>query len=218
VFINNSVHDNNLANVPSAGSASQGPIGTGMSVAGGRNDTIIHNTFSNNGAWGVAIVPYPTSGQPCTGGVPNFPLLGTGSCLFDPWGNALIGNTFVNDGFFGNPSNGDFAELNLLAGKATDCYVGNHGPNKRQLTPDASALQQLHPKCDGSPAPVAINPSSFLVQIQCDTGVNATGSTCPAGTHYPKLSTPVMRPLPKHLPTMPNPCSGVPANRWCSKH
>ncbi|HEY6398275.1 MAG TPA: hypothetical protein VIX82_12555 [Solirubrobacteraceae bacterium] len=215
VFINNSVHDNNLGNVPSAGSASQGPIGTGMSVAGGRNDTIMHNTFTNNGAWGIALVPYPSSGQPCIGGVPNFPLLGNGSCLFDGWGNALIGNTFVNDGFFGNPSNGDFAELNLLSGNATDCYSGNHGPNNGPLTADAAALQQLHPRCDESPAPAASNPSSFLVQIQCDTGVNATGGACPAGTNYPKLSTPIMRPFPKHLLTMANPCVGVPSNLWC---
>jgi hypothetical protein len=24
-----------------------------------------------------------------------------------------------------------------------------------------------------------------------------------------------MRPLPKNLPSMPNPCLGVPANAWC---
>jgi hypothetical protein len=27
----------------------------------------------------------------------------------------------------------------------------------------------------------------------------------------------VMRPLPHNLPTMPNPCKGVPANAWCPK-
>ena len=25
----------------------------------------------------------------------------------------------------------------------------------------------------------------------------------------------VMHPLPKGIPTMPNPCAGVPANAWC---
>jgi hypothetical protein len=27
-----------------------------------------------------------------------------------------------------------------------------------------------------------------------------------------------MHPLPKNLPTMPNPCKGVPANPWCPAH
>jgi hypothetical protein len=26
-----------------------------------------------------------------------------------------------------------------------------------------------------------------------------------------------MHPLPKNLPSMPNPCQGVPANAWCRK-
>ena len=37
--------------------------GTGMSVSGGRNDTIMHNRFVNNNAWGVIFVAYPDSGQ-----------------------------------------------------------------------------------------------------------------------------------------------------------
>ncbi len=39
VFMHNYVHDNNNPNVPSAGSAAAGPVGTGMSVSGARNDT-----------------------------------------------------------------------------------------------------------------------------------------------------------------------------------
>jgi hypothetical protein len=27
-----------------------------------------------------------------------------------------------------------------------------------------------------------------------------------------------MHRLPRNLPTMPNPCKGVPANPWCSAH
>ncbi|HXQ91109.1 MAG TPA: hypothetical protein VN768_06070, partial [Acidimicrobiales bacterium] len=64
VFIHNSVHDNNNPNVPQAGSASAGPTGTGMTVSGGTNDTVMDNTFSNNGAWGVLFVPYPDSNPP----------------------------------------------------------------------------------------------------------------------------------------------------------
>jgi hypothetical protein len=60
--MDNYVHDNNNPNVPYSGSAGAGPVGTGMSVSGGRNDTIINNRFVNNEAWGVIFVPYPDKG------------------------------------------------------------------------------------------------------------------------------------------------------------
>ena len=92
VFIHNNVHDNNNGNVPEAGDAAAGPIGTGMTLSGGRNDTVMDNTFSNNGAWGVLFVPYPDSGTPslnqkCAdfGG---FQMSGLG-CVFEPEGDAL---------------------------------------------------------------------------------------------------------------------------------
>ena len=93
--MHNYVHDNNNPNVPQAGSAAAGPVGTGMSVSGGRNDTIMDNRFANNNAWGLILVPYPDNGPPCTGGTLNSPLLGPGSCLYDDWGNALINNKFI---------------------------------------------------------------------------------------------------------------------------
>ena len=47
---------------PPRGSAAAGPVGTGMSLSGGRNDTVMDNMFANNGAWGQIVVPYPDSG------------------------------------------------------------------------------------------------------------------------------------------------------------
>ena len=47
--------------------ARPGPIGTGMTVSGGRNDTVTGNKFSNNGAWGILFVPYPDEGTPVMG-------------------------------------------------------------------------------------------------------------------------------------------------------
>jgi hypothetical protein len=32
---------------------------------------------------------------------------------------------------------------------------------------------------------------------------------------YPQLTGVIVHPLPSNLPTMPNPCVGVPANAWC---
>jgi hypothetical protein len=50
---------------------------------------------------------------------------------------------------------------------------------------------------------------NLLVQAECDAGVL---SGCSTG--YPQPSAVVMHPVPT-LPTMPNPCAGVPVNLWC---
>ena len=74
VFMNNYVHDNNNPNVPRVGAAGAGPVGTGMSIAGGRNDTIMKNRFVRNGSWGLLMIPFPDTDTPppvahCEGGV-----------------------------------------------------------------------------------------------------------------------------------------------------
>jgi hypothetical protein len=212
VFTHNYVHDNNNPNVPTAGFASNGPVGTGMSLSGARNDTVINNRFVNNGAWGVIFVAFPDQGSPCTGGTPNFPLLGPGSCLYDQWGNALIGNQFSHNGGFGNPTNGDFAELNLESGHPTDCYRGNTEQGGGSPSSSPSGLQQSHPNCDGSPAAGSTGP--FLGEVYCDTQLDT--ALCLPTDRYPRRTKVIMHPVPKQK-TMPNPCVGVPANPWCRK-
>ncbi len=59
--MNNYVHDNNNPNVPRSAQPLRAPLGTGMSVSGGRNDTVMGNRFVNNNAWGIIFVPYPTA-------------------------------------------------------------------------------------------------------------------------------------------------------------
>jgi hypothetical protein len=215
VFMNNFVHDNNNPNVPAAGTAAEGPVGTGISISGGRNDTVMHNRFVNNGAWGVAIFPFPDSGPPCTGGTLNSPLLGQGSCLYDDWGNQLRNNTFRNNGGFGNPTNGDFEQLNLES-HPNNCYSGNVNPGNpgRQLTPEAAALQQSNPTCNAAAVPPNVN-IPFLNELVCNTQATLTGFGCQPGDNYPRRTRVVMHSLPKGLKTMPNPCAGVPANPWC---
>src|SRR3989454_1956018 len=63
LFRKNYIHDNNNPNVPSAGSAAFGPVGTGMVIAGGRNDTIIDNRVRNQGSWGILVVPFPDAAR-----------------------------------------------------------------------------------------------------------------------------------------------------------
>jgi hypothetical protein len=215
VFIHNYVHDNNNPNVPNSGGASAGPTGTGMTISGGRNDTIMDNLFANNNAWGVAFIPYPDSGRPCYGGTLNFPVFGPGSCYFEGWGRALIDNRFSHNGSYGHPSNGDFAEVNLQGGNPLDCFRGNTQVGGGPLTPDAAALQASQPNCTGLYSMgVNSNPPSFLTELLCDT--RAATSDCNTGT-YPLQTHVAMHPMPKHLPTMPFPCAGVPANPWCAR-
>jgi len=55
--------------------------------------------------------------------------------------------------------------------------------------------------------------SALVGQLICATGATGLGS-CPKGSHYPKQTRIVMAPLPR-LPSMPDPCGGVPGNAFC---
>jgi hypothetical protein len=207
--MDNYVHDNNTPNAPSAGSAAAGPVGTGMTIAGGRNDTVMHNRFERNNAWGIALVIYPDSGPPCTGGV-NLP----GLCLYDDWGNALIDNYFAHNGSYGNPTNGDFAELTALPGPS-NCFRGNTEEGGGKVTSSPAGLQQSKPTC-GATVPADPNPV-FSAEILCDSqiSVGPTPIPCLPGSNYPRRTHIVMHPLPAGLASMPNPCAAVPTNLWC---
>ena len=213
VFMHNQVHDNNNAHAPMApgGYAAAGPVGTGMTVSGGRNDTVMDNTFYNNGAWGVLFLPFPDTDKPYHGvtcsGSGGVEMGGLG-CVYEPEGNALLHNTFENNGFWKNPSNGDFGELTLANGRPQNCFRDNVAPNG-SAPPN---LEQLQPTC-GPITTSTQSGGSLLAEVGCDTGLLA----CPPSATYPKPSTTgvIMHPLPQKLPTMPNPCAGVPANPWC---
>jgi hypothetical protein len=211
--MDNSVHDNNNPNVPAHGLSAEGPVGTGMSVSGGRNDTIIHNTFAHNGAWGVIFVPFLDNGPPCTGGTQE--ALG---CLFDEWGDALKNNVFVGNGFFGHPTNGDFGWFNLQAGNPTNCWSGNLDQGSSAATPaSAQALQTQHPSCDGTTTGVGSSDPNFFNEVLCNAQISITGGpvSCPSG-QYPRYTRAVLHALPtRKLKSMPNPCANVPNNAWC---
>jgi hypothetical protein len=215
VFMHNNVHDNDNPNAPQAGSAAAGPIGTGMTVSGARNVTVMDNTFTNNGAWGTLFVPYPDSDKPVLGqtckGTGGFPMKGFG-CVYETEGDSLLDNTYVNDGYFGNPSNADFGQILLNTGIPSNCFAGNTAATASTSATSAPAnLEQLQPTC-GVITTTTNADSDLLSQVLCDTGFGG----CPAGAMYPKATGVALIPLPANLPTMPNPCQGVPVNRWCS--
>lgn len=209
VFEHNRVHDNNNPNAPSSGGAAAGPVGTGMTLSGGSNDTVMDNAFYNNGAWGILVIPYadnnnPTNGQSCaSGGGQKFPGLG---CVIDPKDDALIGNTFAHNGYLDNPSNSDYGQITLWAHEPANCFSGN-------TAPDGSApsnLEQIQSTC--GPTTSASNTGGALLgQVLCDTHVG----TCPTGAKYPPATGVVLHPLPADLQTMPYPCQGVPKSAWC---
>jgi hypothetical protein len=210
VFIHNNVHDNNNPDVPQAGSAAAGPIGTGMTLSGGRNDTVMDNTFANNGAWGILFVPYPDSGTPslhqkCAdyGG---FQMQGLG-CVFEDENDNLTGNTFTNDGFFGNPTNADFGQIVLHSGLPSNCYAANNGPQGSA----PPYLELLQPTC-GVPSKTTNLDGALVTEVECDAGL----APCPAGSQYPPKTGVHLEPLPHGLPTMADPCAGVPSNAWCT--
>jgi hypothetical protein len=211
VFIQNSVHNNNNGDVPRAGNAASGPTGTGMTLSGGRNDTVMDNHFYDNGAWGILFVPYPDDSTPSlnqscsgTGGVEESGL----GCVYDPEGDALLHNTFSHDGYFGNPSNGDYGQITISAHQPENCFAGNSAPDGS--TP--ANLEQVQATC-GKLSTAPNSGGALLGQVLCDTGIE--GSDCPAGAKYPQAGEPVMHRLPKNLPSMPDPCQGVPENSWC---
>jgi hypothetical protein len=210
VVLHNYIHDNNNATAPAAGSAAAGPVGTGMTVSGGRFDTVMDNVITDNGAWGVLFVPYaqqgtPSLGQTCAGAggneVPGF------GCVLDPEGDALLHNTFRHNGYFGNPSNSDFGQITLFGNEPQNCFAGNR-------VPDGSApanLEQTQRTC-GVTTAAANTGGDLFPQVLCDTGLGP----CPSGATYPKPNgTVTLKPLPSGLRTMPDPCAGVPANPWC---
>ena len=211
VFKHNFVHDNNNAHTPLT---TPSPIGSGIVVAGGRDDTVMKNRVKHNGAWGILLVPYPDFGPPppvahCEGGIPD--ALGPGSCFYDDWGNQVFKNTVARNGFYGNPTNGDLAELSNSEPDFSNCWYANKHPNGGAPTTDPPNLQSLHGKSVCGTKPQTGADSGLLTgQVGCDSRV----LPCDPSMHYPTPGNVRLHKLP-HQQSMPDPCRGVPTNPWC---
>jgi hypothetical protein len=221
VFTHNYVHDNNNPNVPSQGVAGAAPVGTGITIYGGRHDVFTNNRIDNNGAWGIAFVPFPDTSQPppvahCTGGA-DLSTPGSPLCYYDDWGSEFANNTFTNDGFFGNPSNGDIAEISQSGGPGgpnynpdSNCFhdnVDTAGP-----VTSAPANIDSYSQCGQTYTP-STDPV-FTGQIVCASSLLIDCPSSPAANY--KKATGVVLKMPQPQRTMRNPCAGVPADPWCS--
>jgi Right handed beta helix region len=147
----NFIHDNNNPNTPASSIAATAPVGTGIDLSGGRNNTVQYNVVVNNGSWGIvasdygdySAVLYGVSPAPCTGGHANFTPppaidslfappppgypLPSGlpiPCYFNAFGNRVTGNVMWGNGSFGNPTNGDLANA-AIPYPVNNCFVGN---------------------------------------------------------------------------------------------
>jgi len=242
VFTGNKVFDNNNPDVPVYGTAGLGPTGTGMTISGGRYDTITDNEFYGNDAWGMLFVPYPdgnlsSDGKTCkgTGGL-NATSLGISGvdCIYDPEGDASLNNEFSGNGSWGNPSNSDVGNLLLGGHEPENCAAGNTEWQDSTFTTQtgpATYADAISTTC-GTRTPKthllgSNTDGTLLIQAECDSGLLT--SSC-SSANYPQASPGVMastptEPLPgassltdpssSNLASMPNPCSGVPANLWC---
>jgi hypothetical protein len=217
-FIGNSIHDNNNPNVPASGSADLGPVGTGMVIAGGRHDTVVLNRFERNGAWAMLTVPFPdTDANPppvadCRGGDldPGGLLGGLGvKCYFDDFANEIAYNAFSGNGFFGNETNGDLADL---SGQHDVGNCWHHDVDRAGLTTAPADLATTHATC-GVPNAGADLLSPLSAQVICDTEAFGPCATTPT-MNYPRLTTVRLASLSPQ-PSMPNPCADVPNSAWC---
>lgn len=213
--------NNNNSHVPHAGTAAAGPLGTGLTISGGRNDTVMDSTFTGNNAWGIMVLPYadsdtPPAGVSCanTGGTE---LTGLG-CIYDPQNVHVLNNKFSNNAGFKNVTNSDMGYIDLFPGVANSCFAGNKNGSKSAIAYPPN-LQKQFAACNGtltSSSPSAPYPttslfSTLVTEVLCDTGF----SSCPNGANYPKSDVVTLVPRPTTLATMPNPCVGVPSNAWC---
>ena len=219
VMIHNKVVDNNNGATPTS-SGAPGLVGTGMTIAGGRHDLVVDNTFSGNDAWGIVLLPFPATESPppqipeadrCKGGV------GSGSgetyvCYYDDYANEIEGNTFSDNGSYGNPTNGDIGEV---SNPETDgnCWHGNVEAGGGTPSSYPPAIQSTHGTC-GQPNSGEPASSVLSAQATCDSQLVAPCPPVP-GEDYPRSSEVKLMPLPQEQ-SMPNPCASVPANPWCS--
>ena len=136
-----------------------------------------------------------------------FQISGLG-CVFETENDALTGNTYVHDGFFGNPSNADFGQIVLHSGLPSNCYADNSGAAGELAGQPGAAAAHLWRAVDRPPTSTTRwSPRS-----------SATPAWVPArrGRTTRRRSGVHLEPLPQGLPTMANPCAGVPSNAWCA--
>jgi hypothetical protein len=226
----NYVHDNNNPNTPAAGLTATAPIGTGIQLSGGQNDWVRDNRVEHNGAWGILVNDYPDPTQPvnpgdCSGGEPNFvtpppydKIFGAViPCLFRGTGNLVEHNHLQDNGFFGNPTNGDLANAVLPDPAGNNCWQRNMDAAQSLHQPTSAPGRLQDPDVAGTCGtpwnPPVWQLAPLFLQAICAAYGPSSGA-CLSGPGYPQPTGVVLMPIPQEA-GMPDPCKGVPANSWC---
>jgi hypothetical protein len=220
VWMNNNVHDNNNPDVPGNGSGLSGgaPVGTGLLLAGSTYVTLSGNTVSNNGAWGELVADLPdqeppaaNNPNPCQGGT-WAPAAET--CYYNAFGNVSENNTFSGNGGFKNPTNGDIG-LATQYHDPGNCFRGDS-------TPDGTDPNNIETSANYAPRngmctkPNQGDMGVLAVEAACAGQLFGPCPTVPYATNYPRPDAQFSLPhWPTNLPSMPDPCQGVPKNQWC---
>ena len=227
---NNYVHDNNNPNTPGKGIAAAVPVGTGILISGGRNDTVRGNRIIGNGAWGVVLNDYPDyslrgdgSLPSCLGGDLLYDVPGNYQailpspvpCYFHSFGNRVLNNRFAGNGSFGNLTNGDLVNA-VLDYPRRNCFYGNTDVGTGVVTSAPSKLQDpsVTETCSGPWVTDPNQEQAIFLELLCDSYGPASG-TCGLSV-YPTNTRTWLLPIPKE-PGMEDPCDGVPSNSWCSE-
>ncbi len=229
VVTGNYFYDNNNRDVPGNG---RGLLGVGFGAFGSRNDTITDNLFVRNGAWALVLDFFFTGVQngpaDCTsgGGIWDNPYgdaIGGGpTCLFTDFGSKVSGNVFVGNGFFGQPTNGDLADLSDLSSVGIpapspgqgNCWHGNIDPSG--ITSWPAGLQQTNGNC-ATAGPGGSLTGPLVGQLFCNYLQLQPSNPLCGGAVYPQQDPSFsLLPLPPQQ-TMPNPCSALPRMiPWCT--
>jgi hypothetical protein len=223
LFTHNSVHDNNNPNGPTS------PRRRRLQPGGNRRPDlrgpVRHGRWQRHPRqrrWGVLLVPEVDTQKPpiahCQGGS------GLASfCYFNDFGNEIENNTLSHNGFFGNPSNVDLAEISNLAYPG-NCWHGKHrhlghghqcqaisGGRPRVMSDPAFIQYFPHGVC-GIPDKGEGIMSILSLEVACDSEFLGPCPSTPV-TNYPRQTVVQLMALPPQ-PSMPNPCLGVPRNPW----
>ena len=169
---------------------------------------------SNNKAWGVIFVPYPDSGPPCTGGTEH-----RRGMPVRPVGQRAAEQHVHRQRRLRQPDQRGLRDDELRAAvRPTASRATRTAPGHFTTTP--SNAQSLYPTCDGRRCRRTRSRRPFTSEVLCDSQISIAGAPAPCAPtdHYPRETQVQMHPLPpaSKLPTMPNPCRGVPRNPWCS--
>jgi hypothetical protein len=173
------------------------------------------NVVADEGGWGIVTSDFPDPEPPqppshCQGGIENDPA--PGICLFRAIGNRVYGNVFIHDGFFGNQTNSDLGDATLSSYKPRNCFYGNVARGGR-LTSAPAHIERA--SADGKPCgrPGTGPDVALEDQMICNSGFEPCPLP-PSEARYPRQTRIVMLPLPR-LPSMPDPCAGLPKNPFC---